>query len=642
MFNPFIKRLLTCSVLLAFTCPWAVAAGTIRIDEFTVTPQELALGESFNVWACVDAADVPVVSFVLRTAEPIEPGDAPPPLSHYNGGRRLAYLPEAGQVNLSDNGELDLEPAKGAFEMGVSTKGWRAGRYPLAFFAHNRPSAGPHIVDQRNFVVTVDGTSVRIAYTEVSSGPRFVRCGFLAEAVRPGEPAMLRASCEGAEIAGIEVRHQYFVVPERVPPAFQYDAESREARLVDAGDTLVGDNGPNDADPLAGEMAVRFATAKWRPGLYHFAVTVHSKDGVAGDACDVALKVRSPEDHLAVTVSPSWPLFPGTHAERVARLDNGTLVYSSHHSTDEGRTWLSRESGTIGAGATQLRDGRVLGMAYRTLPIEDRAGWYRGERFVSEDGGISVQQLAAEFHVPEAKPAMGHAYHPGPLFMRSIVERPDSSLVALMAGWFVGDDAPCPHNPKRPYSRTYVCESVDRGATWKYVTTIGYDHLGSEGYNEGSMKALPNGDLVAVMRTGSMRDRKCQDNPIMVATSTDGGQTWTEPWRTGVNGAFPDLCVLSDDALAVSYGRPGASIMFSTDRGRTWTDHTIVDATPYSGYTTLCEIGPREILMLFGVKDRRDAKTHMRSDEIRAARIGYRPHGAPQEDAQAATAPPAP
>ena len=607
-----------------------------------MTPLTLGLGESFDVWARVDSADVPVVSFVLRTAEPISPADAPRPFSHYNGGRRLAYLPEAGQVNLSDNGELDLDPAERAFGVRVSTKGWRAGRFPLAFFAHNRPSGGPHIVDQRNFVVTVEGTSVQIEYAEVSSGPRFVRCGFMATAVPPGEPAILRASCEGADIAGIEVRHQYFVAAERVPPAFQYDAERREAHLVDAGDTLVGDNGPNDVDPLEGEMGVRFATAKWRPGLYHFAVTVHGKDGGGGDTCDVALKVRSPEDHLAVTVSPSWPLFPGTHAERVARLEDGTLVYTSHYSTDEGRTWLSRESGTIGAGATQLRDGHVLGMAYRTFPIEGREGWYRGERFVSEDGGITVQQFPAEFHVPQAKPAMGHAYHPGPLFMRSIVERPDGTLVALMAGWFVGDDAPCPHNPKRPYSRTYVCESVDGGATWEYVTTIGYDHLGSEGYNEGSMKALPNGDLMAVMRTGSMKDRKCQDNPIMVATSTDGGQTWTPPRRTGVNGAFPDLCVLSDGTLAVSYGRPGASIMFSTDRGQTWTDHTIVDATPYSGYTTLCETGPREILMLFGVKDRRAPKTHKRSDEIRAARIRHRPHGAPQEGDHPATALPTP
>jgi len=175
---------------------------------------------------------------------------------------------------------------------------------------------------------------------------------------------------------------------------------------------------------------------------------------------------------------------------------------------------------------------------------------------------------------------------------------------------------------------------MDGGATWAYVTTIGYDHIGSEGYNEGSMKALPNGDLMAVMRTGSMKDRKCQDNPIMAATSADGGKTWTEPRRTGVNGAFPDLCVLSDGTLAVSYGRPGANIMFSHDGGETWNDHTIVDPTPYSGYTTICEAGPGEILMLFGVKDRREAKTGERSSEIRAARIAYRPQSVPARDAQ--------
>ncbi len=92
--------------------------------------------------------------------------------------------------------------------------------------------------------------------------------------------------------------------------------------------------------------------------------------------------------------------------------------------------------------------------------------------------------------------------------MRSIVERPDGSLIALMAGWFKGDDTPCPYSPKRPYSRTYTCESKDAGKTWQFLSTIGYDHIGSEGYNEGVMKTLPDGRLIAIIRTGSMSDPK--------------------------------------------------------------------------------------------------------------------------------------
>ena len=51
MRNLFFKKLLLRSTFLVLTCPWAVAAGTIRIEEFNVTPQTLALGGSFEVRA---------------------------------------------------------------------------------------------------------------------------------------------------------------------------------------------------------------------------------------------------------------------------------------------------------------------------------------------------------------------------------------------------------------------------------------------------------------------------------------------------------------------------------------------------------------------------------------------------------------
>ena len=175
---------------------------------------------------------------------------------------------------------------------------------------------------------------------------------------------------------------------------------------------------------------------------------------------------------------------------------------------------------------------------------------------------------------------MGHGPHKGPLFMRSIIERKDGSLVALMAGWFKSDTALCPYGRGRPYSRTYVCESNDRRQTWQYLTTIGYDQIGSEGYNEASMRKLPNGQWLAVLRTGSEKDFKCHDNPIMWSVSTDEGRTWSKPQRTGVEGAYPSLAVLTDGLLAMSYGRPGAMLVFSHDNGRSWTDQTVVDTTP--------------------------------------------------------------
>ncbi|MHB8901861.1 MAG: sialidase family protein, partial [Thermoguttaceae bacterium] len=271
-----------------------------------------------------------------------------------------------------------------------------------------------------------------------------------------------------------------------------------------------------------------------------------------------------------------------------------------------------------------LSDGTVLGLDYRCLPTDGNDGWYVCERSMLNDDGRTFRKDPVRFFVPEAKPAMGHGPHKGPLFMRSILERRDGSLVALMAGWFKSDTALCPYGRGRPYSRTYVCESSDRGATWKYLATIGYDQIGSEGYNEASMRRLPDGQWLVVARTGNETDAKCHDNPIMRSISTDEGRTWSKPERTGVEGAFPSLAVLSDGLLVMSYGRPGAMLVFSGDNGRTWTDQTAVDTTPYSGYTDVVELSPGLLLVGFGAQGFLDPETGTREDQLRLARVRYR------------------
>ena len=59
----------------------------------------------------------------------------------------------------------------------------------------------------------------------------------------------------------------------------------------------------------------------------------------------------------------------------------------------------------------------------------------------------------------------------------------------------------------------------------------------------------------------------------------------------------------------MSYGRPGAMLVFSPDNGRTWTDQTVVDTTPYSGYTDVVELSPGLLLVGFGTKDFLDPAT---------------------------------
>ncbi len=604
----------------------SVAGRTIKIDRFSLSPTRIEPGESFELAVKASARGVDMVSFVVRTSKPAAEKNAPPGFTYYSKSRQLAYVPEKGQVYLTDNGPHDLDPADRAFRMRVSTKDWPPGRYDLSIHATNRPGRGSFVRAQRHFAVLVEKDHVRLVDMGVPSPTKFQQCELTPAVVDPGGTVALDITAE-TPAAGVEVRVPYNVAEENVPSGFAHGGPNNPiAYMADKDHKLVLDNGTLDRNPEKNKIGLRFDTTGWKPGLYFLQLTLRSGQSVDGqtDVRNVAFKVRSPGDRLNVTVSKSRLLCPGTHANRMTRLSDGTVLHTNYFSTDSGQTWQQRDKGTVGNGCVELRNGQVLGMPWSHYPpIKGRKGWHHGQRYVSLDLGRTVQTHGVEFHVPKAKGAHGHGAHVGPLFNGSIIERADGSLVALMCGWFVGDDTICPYSPRRPYSRTYTCLSEDGGKTWRYLSTVGYDFIGSEGYNEGSMKALPNGDLLAVMRTGSMKDKRCHDNPIMLSRSSDGGKTWAKPRRTGVNGACPDLLVLSDGTLAISYGRPGAAIMFSADEGRTWTDHTAVDTTPYSGYTSMVQIAPGEILMAFGTRDYIDPETGKRDNAIRVATVCY-------------------
>jgi hypothetical protein len=91
-----------------------------------------------------------------------------------------------------------------------------------------------------------------------------------------------------------------------------------------------------------------------------------------------------------------------------------------------------------------------------------------------------------------------------------------------------------------------------------------------------------------------------------------------------LEGAYPSLAVLGDRQVVMSYGRPGAMVAFSADGGRTWSDLTAVDTTPYSGYTDVVETGPGQLLVGFGAKDYLNPKTGGRENQLRLARVRYR------------------
>jgi len=64
-------------------------------------------------------------------------------------------------------------------------------------------------------------------------------------------------------------------------------------------------------------------------------------------------------------------------------------------------------------------------------------------------------------------------------------------------------------------------------------------------------------------------------------------------------------------------------LVFSADGGRTWTDQTSIDTTPYSGYTGVVEIERGVLLVGFGAQDYLDPATGKRASQLRMARVHY-------------------
>lgn len=600
------------TLLLAGFGPACLGAPKIEIREFRLQPMALARGESFTLSVKAVAEGIALGSFVVRTAEEVKRETKIPGFPLYTNGHY--YVADQGTCFLRDNGPLDEAPDAGSFSLRLSTQGWGEGRWHFAIFASSRPAAGPFVAARHDFAVTVTGEKVALEDLGGSSIARSVAIREFRSTparVRPGEPVDLSFTCDPRLVSSLQLTNAYYIGADDTLAGFTYDAAGKKSRYPIA----------RPVEDSAAPLRVRLETRAWPPGAHHLVLQALGPTGRAVDERAFAVAVRGPRDRLQVTVEPSTFLAAGTHFNRFLKLRDGSLLTEGQRSIDAGRRW---EPGAhFGNGAEQLRDGSILGLDYRCLPIDDKPGWYQVPGFFSKDGR-RFEQKPVKMLVPEAKAAQGHALHRGPLFMRSILERQDGSLVALMAGWFKSDTALCPYGRGRPYSRTYVCESSDRGATWRYLSTIGYEHVGSEGFNEASMKRLPDGTWLTVMRSGSESDLHCQDNPIMRSASRDEGRTWSRPERTGLEGCFPSLAVLNDGRLAMSYGRPGAMLAFSADGGRSWTDVSCVDATPYSGYTDVVEIGPGSLLVGFGAKGYLDEPIAQRRDELRLAVVRYR------------------
>ncbi len=121
--------------------------------------------------------------------------------------------------------------------------------------------------------------------------------------------------------------------------------------------------------------------------------------------------------------------------------------------------------------------------------------------------------------------------------------------------------------------RAWVLRSEDAGDTWEMVT-MAYDG-GVHPFNESSLLRLPDGRIVAMVRTSSSSKGIPEEEKYLWQThSDDGGKTWSTVRKTAMWGYPPHLLLLRNGDVLCSYGhrRPpfGVRACLSRDGCETW------------------------------------------------------------------------
>lgn len=172
--------------------------------------------------------------------------------------------------------------------------------------------------------------------------------------------------------------------------------------------------------------------------------------------------------------------------------------------------------------------------------------------------------------------------------------------------------------PFKGSDQVFTMISDDRGASWRYVSTIGASPgnasclPGTPRLNEAWLSAVPdthattNGNgskqlLVLFIRS---------DGPLYRSISTDSGGSWSHPSPAIDKGVSPTAAYLdSIGVLALAYGRPGNWLALSTSGGRSfgtpWCfrgEERSYDGSDYDAVVALPAVKPGEQQLMLSYK----------------------------------------
>jgi len=182
----------------------------------------------------------------------------------------------------------------------------------------------------------------------------------------------------------------------------------------------------------------------------------------------------------------------------------------------------------------------------------------------------------------------------GSAFGRIIHDRHGTAVMAIYGG-----RNPTYEGPEKLEGKggdfSGVIRSKDNGRSWGDFSLI------LAGHNEASLQLLPDGRLIAVVRT--------ERGALSVTESSDDGYHWSPPRNLTKRGQHPaDVCLLKSGTLLVTYGnrlRPcGVGCVVSRDRGKTWDyEHRLMLAWDSQnadcGYPSTVQIDDGTILTVY-------------------------------------------
>jgi len=246
--------------------------------------------------------------------------------------------------------------------------------------------------------------------------------------------------------------------------------------------------------------------------------------------------------------------------------------YGVLKSTDAGRTWSPVPGMQLKTFAPQpmirLAKGGMMGVSRWNFKYQN--GVYIGmthrydagaDRFTFEENRIEVPEESG----PQIK------------FDRDIFELSNGDL--MVAVYCSARGTPSEFGGRH---LSFLLRSADRGVTWTHFSTIADT-------GEPAVVRFSENEWMSVLRSGGWA-------PLIQKWSRDGGKTWGPPRMLEMGSVAPDLTYMSNGVLACSYGRPGSSLMFSTDRGETWGDHQVITDERGYNYTAIREVSPGRLL----------------------------------------------